>query len=79
MICACRVAVIGQKYQNSADQKEPWYGTEYSIEEISQSTLDQWSNAGFHPNLKMPLPNEFIPTNFELATPEEKVKMMLIL
>ena len=78
-LCGCRVAVIGQKFQDSADQKEPWYGTNYSIEDISENTLDQWSNAGFHPNLNMPLPNEFIPTDFELATPEERVSIVSIL
>ncbi len=34
-----RVAVVGKKFEGQTDQKEKWYGTEYSIEPIPQETL----------------------------------------
>ena len=33
-----------------------------------------WQNAGLHDNLRLPARNEFIPTDFQLATREEDVR-----
>ena len=34
-----RVAVIGKKWEGKTDRIEPWYGTEYSVNPISEDKL----------------------------------------
>ncbi|XP_039282845.1 insulin-degrading enzyme isoform X2 [Nilaparvata lugens] len=62
-----RVAVIGKKFESIADQTEKWYGTKYKHERIPDSLLESWKKAGLSSDLHLPEPNEFIPTDFELA------------
>ncbi|GLV31928.1 Insulin degrading metalloproteinase [Carabus blaptoides fortunei] len=61
-----RLAVIAKKYAGQTDQIEPWYGTEFKVEKISENKLANWKNAGFCDELKLPERNEFIPTNFDI-------------
>lgn len=35
-----RLAVIGQKFENIADQTEPWYDTKYKMEKIPEDILE---------------------------------------
>ncbi len=37
--------------------------------------LQMWGNAGLHENLHIPEPNEFIPTNFDLAPRDPEVPL----
>ena len=37
--------------------------------------FQKWKNAGLHANLKLPVKNEFIPTNFELFAQEEETSV----
>uniref|UniRef100_A0A1W7RAD0 Insulin-degrading enzyme n=1 Tax=Hadrurus spadix TaxID=141984 RepID=A0A1W7RAD0_9SCOR len=67
-----RVAIIGKKFEECCDCEEQWYGTKYKLEPISESVLSKWSSAGSHNNLCLPTKNEFIPTNFQLATHEQE-------
>lgn len=66
-----RVAVIGKKFEPIADQSEEWYGTKYKRERIPDSLIEDWKNSGLNSDLHIPEPNEFIPTDFELA-PRDK-------
>ncbi|KAK2177670.1 hypothetical protein NP493_586g01027 [Ridgeia piscesae] len=63
-----RVSVVGQKFKGQTDLSEPWYGTEYSLENIPEETLQKWQTAGLHENLKLPSKNEFIATDFEIVS-----------
>ncbi|KAI0221377.1 metalloprotease [Massospora cicadina] len=64
-----RVTVISKSVQGRADLKcEPWYGTQYAIETIDSGLLKRL--VAPNPNLHLPLPNPFIPTNFELVATE---------
>jgi insulysin len=67
-----RVAVISQHFTGKTDKKEKWYGTDYSIHPLPEETLQKWTNAGTHENLKLPTRNEFIPTNFDLSEREKE-------
>ncbi|KAI5965382.1 STE23 [Candida pseudojiufengensis] len=48
-------------------QKEPWYGTEYVIEDIPKDLLQSINSPKLNPLLHYPKSNEFIPTNFEIS------------
>jgi insulysin len=58
------VTVISKAFENQADRKEKWYGTDYRIREISSSTLDRWRDCEPPGKLKMNFPKEnpFIPS-----------------
>ncbi|KAK3847359.1 MAG: Metalloenzyme, LuxS/M16 peptidase-like protein, partial [Linnemannia gamsii] len=47
-------------------QTERWYGTEYHVAPVSPALLDRLRNhLELHPELHMPLPNEYLPKDFE--------------
>lgn len=57
------------------DQREEWYGTEYSVEPIGAAWFGRLEGARASANsaLLLPAPNKFLPTNFELQPlPEAK-------
>ncbi|RIB06084.1 Metalloenzyme, LuxS/M16 peptidase-like protein [Gigaspora rosea] len=59
------------------DRKEMWYGTEYKVEPLSKEFIEELQNQEISPDLRIPPPNEFIPTNFEtnkheVATPQKR-------
>lgn len=62
----CRVTVVNQCNASICDKEEFWYGTRYKHEQIPQRTLSLWAECCENENLRFPLPNPFIPTDFEL-------------
>ncbi|RHZ61222.1 hypothetical protein Glove_349g91 [Diversispora epigaea] len=58
------LVLISQSF-NDLDQREKWFGTEYKLEQINPEFLEELKNLNSNPELKIPSPNEFIPTNFE--------------
>ncbi|KAJ3740513.1 insulin-degrading enzyme [Lentinula detonsa] len=47
-------------------EKEPWYGTAYRLERLDEDILRQTSSPNDLPELFLPGPNEFIPTNLNV-------------
>ncbi|XP_044737581.1 insulin-degrading enzyme [Chrysoperla carnea] len=69
-----RVAIVAQKYANRPEnEREPWYGTEYSLSKISDETIQNWNSAGFCSELHLPPVNEFIPTDFSLRPKDDDI------
>ncbi|KAF9981131.1 Insulinase (Peptidase M16) [Mortierella antarctica] len=46
-------------------ETERWYGTEYHVEQAQETLLKRLENLEPHPDLHMPVPNEYIPKDFE--------------
>ena len=65
-----RIFVLSQKYQDTAELSEEWYQTKYSIEDFSENFLKEISDPfnwnELNPPLHLPLPNIYIPKNFDL-------------
>ncbi|XP_024660410.1 insulin-degrading enzyme isoform X2 [Maylandia zebra] len=61
-----RVAVVSKSFEGQTDITEEWYGTQYKQEAISEETIKKWANADLNGKFKLPMKNEFIPTNFEI-------------
>lgn len=63
-------------------QTERWYGTQYHVAPVSPALLDRLRNGlELHPELHMPLPNEYLPKDFEthkVDTPEPLTHPSLI-
>ncbi|XP_063047624.1 insulin-degrading enzyme isoform X2 [Engraulis encrasicolus] len=66
-----RVAVVSKSFEGQTDKKEEWYGTQYKQESISEDVIKKWQNADLNGKFKLPMKNEFIPTNFEIYTLEK--------
>ncbi|XP_014863501.1 PREDICTED: insulin-degrading enzyme isoform X2 [Poecilia mexicana] len=61
-----RVAVVSKSFEGQTDRTEEWYGTQYKQEAISEESIQNWANADLNGKFKLPMRNEFIPTNFEI-------------
>uniref|UniRef100_A0A3B3DJ11 Insulin degrading enzyme n=1 Tax=Oryzias melastigma TaxID=30732 RepID=A0A3B3DJ11_ORYME len=64
-----RVAVVSKSFEGQTDKTEEWYGTQYKQEAISNQTIQKWASADLNGKFKLPMKNEFIPTNFEIYPP----------
>jgi insulysin len=56
--------VMSKSYKGQTNEKEFWYGTEYSVEPVPASTLLQWRSptSASEFGLNFPRPNVFIPS-----------------
>ncbi|OWM67243.1 insulin-degrading enzyme-like 1, peroxisomal [Punica granatum] len=68
-----RIFCESKNFEGSTDMVEPWYGTAYSVEKITKSTIQEWMQSTSNENLHLPIPNIFVPTDFSLKNAEEKV------
>ncbi|KAF4527050.1 hypothetical protein B566_EDAN001599 [Ephemera danica] len=66
-----RVGIMSQQFETEADKVEPWYGTKYKMAAIEPDTLQRWEKTEPCEELKLPSPNEFLPTDFSLFPREE--------
>ncbi|MBA0607188.1 hypothetical protein Godav_019530, partial [Gossypium davidsonii] len=64
-----------KKFEGLTDKVEPWYGTAYSIEKVSPSTIQAWMSSAPNENLHLPAPNVFIPTDLSIKNAQEKIKL----
>lgn len=61
-----RITLSSQKLQD-LNLTEKWYGTEYSFEDIPQDLIKSLETVSLNPRLHYPVPNKFIPSNFEVT------------
>ncbi|TRY55889.1 hypothetical protein DNTS_029134 [Danionella cerebrum] len=61
-----RVAVVSKSFEGQTDRTEEWYGTQYKQEGITDEAIKKWQKADLNGKFKLPMKNEFIPTNFEI-------------
>ncbi|XP_034755125.1 insulin-degrading enzyme isoform X2 [Etheostoma cragini] len=61
-----RVAVVSKSFEGQTNKTEEWYGTQYKQEAISEESIEKWAGADLNGKFKLPMRNEFIPTNFEI-------------
>ncbi|CCH46140.1 insulysin [Wickerhamomyces ciferrii] len=64
-----RVTLISQNVKT--DKQEKWYGTEYSVEDLSEELISKLRKPALNGDLHLPNPNDFIPTNFEVEKLED--------
>lgn len=53
-------------YEGKTKAIEPWYGTHYTVETISDETITLWTTHTKQHPLYLPSVNQFIPSNFEI-------------
>ena len=62
-----KIAVISKNYQGKTDQVEPWYGTEYKVEKLSEAELNALKNCSKNEAFELPKKNSFIPSDLSLV------------
>nr|GLL36597.1 Zinc-metallopeptidase, peroxisomal [Ipomoea trifida] len=67
------------KFEGHTNCTEPWYGTAYSTEKVTGSTIEQWMKNAPIEDLHLPVPNLFIPDNLSLKTIPDKPTMRKLL
>ncbi|XP_049883205.1 insulin-degrading enzyme [Pectinophora gossypiella] len=63
-----RVGIVAQQFGDKCTMTEPWYGTKYLQEDISEEKIKEWKNAQPIKELHLPPPNEFIPSKLDMET-----------
>ncbi|XP_039264342.2 insulin-degrading enzyme-like [Styela clava] len=58
-----KVDVVAKAFDGSADLSEKWYGTKYALVPITNETKEKWNNVELNDKLRLPEPNEFIPSS----------------
>ncbi|KAL5708137.1 insulysin [Ranunculus cassubicifolius] len=74
-----RIFWASQAFKTHTDKVEPWYGTEYSIQKLSTSMIQEWIEKSPDENLHFPAPNVFIPTDLSIKDVPEKAKSPVLL
>ncbi|KAK3446693.1 hypothetical protein EUGRSUZ_A02355 [Eucalyptus grandis] len=74
-----RIFWESKSFEGATDMVEPWYGTAYSMNRISASTIQEWMSYSPDENLHLPGPNVFIPTDFSLKISGEKINLPVLL
>ncbi|KAK2997923.1 hypothetical protein RJ639_026079 [Escallonia herrerae] len=63
-----RIDIVSKSVKKSKDfQCEPWFGSQYSVEDISPSLMELWKDPpGINESLHLPARNDFIPCDFSI-------------
>ena len=71
--CSLRVFLTSKEFLSIASEKEKWYGTQYKQEYLSEELIKQYETCEINCELYLPIPNEFIPTDFQLFSKEKNL------
>ncbi|OAD77934.1 ubiquinol-cytochrome c reductase core subunit 1 [Phycomyces blakesleeanus NRRL 1555(-)] len=61
-----RLLLTSQEHDVECTLREKWYGTEYQVLEFDTSFKKKLSHLTLHPELHLPLPNIFIPLDYQV-------------
>ena len=66
----CRLKLVASALKGTTDKKGRYYGTDYSLSSLKPQS-QRWRKATpqTYPELTLPAPNDFIPTDFKLVSP----------
>ncbi|XP_043206057.1 insulin-degrading enzyme-like [Amphibalanus amphitrite] len=62
-----RMILVGKVYESECDSTERWYGVQYNVQDIPETTLERWRNIESNAALHLPEPNEFIASDFDIV------------
>ncbi|XP_058205103.1 insulin-degrading enzyme-like 1, peroxisomal isoform X3 [Rhododendron vialii] len=74
-----RIFWSSMKFEGHAKMIEPWYGTAYCAEKITESMVQQWMERAPNVHLHLPAPNVFIPTDLSLKSVAKKAESPVLL
>ncbi|WOK97143.1 insulin-degrading enzyme-like 1, peroxisomal isoform X2 [Canna indica] len=74
-----RIFWESKNFEGCTNFVEPWYGTAYSVEKVTTSTIKQWIAKAPNMDLHLPKPNIFIPSDLTIKNVQEKDKFPVLL
>ena len=72
-----RVFLASKEFTSIATEKEKWFGTQYKQEPLPEALIKKCETCEIIPQLHLPTPNEFIPTDFHLFAKEHTSRPQL--
>ncbi|KAG0448699.1 hypothetical protein HPP92_027702 [Vanilla planifolia] len=69
-----RIFWESKTFEGITDLVEPWYGTKYSVQKITPSTIQVWTEKAPKEKLHLPIPNMFIATDLTIKQVSDKVR-----
>ncbi|CAF0723441.1 unnamed protein product [Adineta steineri] len=66
-----RVFLASKEFTSIATETEKWFGTQYKQEYLPEELIKKCETCELIPELHLPKPNEFIPTDFQLFSKEK--------
>ncbi|KAJ3056137.1 hypothetical protein HK097_007969 [Rhizophlyctis rosea] len=64
--------IVSQKPEIELNKTEKWMGAQYGVQELTKE-IAEWEAVKPHVGVQYPAPNEFVPSNLQLVTPETAV------
>lgn len=68
-----RIFESSLSFAGKTTHTEKWFGTDYFVDDISEDDIKAWENAPLLPELHLPKPNPFIPTNFDVVGTKSEI------
>ncbi|UJR18241.1 hypothetical protein I4U23_005141 [Adineta vaga] len=68
-----KIFLFGKEFTTIATEKEKWYGIKYKQEDLSDDLIKKCETNINIDDFYLPLPNDFIPTNFELYHNDQNI------
>ena len=66
----CCVFLMSRDFSNDCDLIEPFYKTNYKVEDIPNEWKDQWQNLERHSDMFLPEKNDYIAEDLSLMQPD---------
>eukprot|EP00898_Chlorokybus_atmophyticus_P006740 jgi/Chlat1/7067/Chrsp57S06767 len=66
-----RIMWASKRFDGELQLREPWYETQYSLEQLGQDWLEASAATSIDERLQLPQANPYIPTNFQLKEHEQ--------
>ncbi|KAK3262595.1 hypothetical protein CYMTET_28558 [Cymbomonas tetramitiformis] len=73
-----RILWASKSFEDAVTTQEPWYTTKYHQERVPSEWLSAWASAERYPELHLPAPNEFIPTDFSIKVPKVDANVLCV-
>ena len=64
------IFLVAREFADACTEVEPWYKTNYMVEEIPQEWKVQWKESTWDPNMFLPEPNIFIAKDLSMKQPD---------
>ena len=64
------IFLVAREFADACTEVEPWYKTNYMVEEIPQEWEVQWKESTCDPNMFLPEPNIFIAKDLSMKQPD---------
>jgi insulysin len=68
-----RVFLASKEFLSIATDKEKWFNTQYKQDYLPDELIKKCETCEIIPQLHLPTPNEFIPTDFHLYSKEKNL------